>query len=726
MSRRDMSRTSQGDAQKAAATLLDARAVAVVGASPDDRKIGGKPMRFLRDFGFAGDVYPVNPRYEEIRGYRCYPDLESIDAPVDAVIVAVPSQRAQQVVAQCVRMNIGLIVMFSSGYAETGAEGAQRQAELMRLIEGSTTRLLGPNALGVANLSSGFIANFSQAFELQREVLRSGHIGFVSQSGAFGTFIFALSVEQGLGFKYFVATGNEADVTFSEVIDAMADDSEIRVIAGYIEGIRDGRRFTAACEKARVAGKQVVLIKTGSTPGGSVAAMSHTAAIAGADEVYEAVFRQARVLRVTDEEEMLDVLAVLESPRAMRGCRVGVLTMSGGAGVLIADALDAYGLELAPLALRTKNELASIVPEFGSTRNPVDLTGQFLAEPEMLKAALGCLLRDPGVDGVLVFLGLGRRFGEQIARTLHDAAATTDKPLLVAWIAGPGPVIARLREQGVPVLPSATRAVRSMSALARCYEAAIRPGRLLAPEHPGPGGSRIVARGTKGRCSEAQAKELLSRHGFQLLDERLARTGAEAAAHAAALGCPVALKVCAADLMHKSDAGGVALGIQGAEDVQRAYEGIIESVRKHSRGLAVDGVLVAPMAPAGVDMILGARRDPVFGPVLLVGAGGIYAEVLRDTALGVLPLSREDAEDLLRTLRAYPLLQGVRGEGPGDVAALLDAMDRLGDIMHEHPEIEELEINPLRVLPAGKGVIPLDALMIVNDEEAPVPVRMEP
>ena len=409
--------------------LLDARTVAVVGASPDDNKIGGKPMRFLREFGFGGRIYPVNPRYEEIGGHRCYRDLESIEGPVDVAIVAVPYQHAQPVVEQCVRKGVRQIVMFSSGYAETGADGADRQQTLMRSIEGSGTRLLGPNSLGIANLASGFIANFGQAFELPRGVLRSGRAGFVSQSGAFGTFIFTLSAEQGLGFKYFAVTGNEADITVSELIAAMVDDDEIDLVAGYVEGVRDGRRFLDACEKARAAGKPVLLIKTGRTPGGSAAAMSHTAAIAGADEVYQAVFRQTGAIRVDDEEEMLDIVGLMRSHKTMGGRRVGVLTMSGGAGVLIADALDRNGLELARLDPRTEAELARIVPEFGSTRNPVDLTGQFLSEPGMLRSALGCLLNDANVDAVVFFLGLGRRYGEQIAQTLREVAATV-------WYAG--------------------------------------------------------------------------------------------------------------------------------------------------------------------------------------------------------------------------------------------------------------------------------------------------
>lgn len=698
------------------AVLLDAHTVAVIGASPDDNKIGGKPMRFLREFGFRGRIYPVNPRYHEIGGHRCWPHIESIEGPIDVAIVAVPYQHAQLAVEQCVRKGVRQIVMFSSGYAETGSQGASRQQTLMRSLEGSGTRLLGPNSLGVANLASGFIANFSQSFELPSGTLRTGRAGFVSQSGAFGTFIFALSAEQGLGFKYFAVTGNEADITVSELIGAMAADDEIDLVAGYVEGVRDGRQFLVACEEARAAGKPVLLIKTGRTPGGSAAAMSHTAAIAGADEVYEAVFRQTGAIRVDDEEEMLDLVGLMRSHKTMRGRRVGVLTMSGGAGVLIADALDRNGLELARLDAETADKLGQIVPEFGSTRNPVDLTGQFLSKPGMLRAALGCLLEDANVDAVVFFLGLGRRYGEQIAQTLREVVATASKPLLVAWIAGPAPIIAQLRSEGVPVLPSATRTVRALGALARFGEACIKPPRSFSL--PGPLATPIVASGSAGRCSEAQTKALLKRYGIRLLDEMLVGSEDEAVESARAIGFPVALKVCAADLMHKTEAGAVALNLRDDAAVRLAYGRILEGALRHSPGLAVEGVLVSPMAGDGIEVIVGGRRDPVFGPVVMVGSGGIYTELLRDAAIGVLPLVSGEAHELICSLRIHPLLAGARGKASADVDALADCIEAVEKLMLEHPEITEIEINPLRVFQRGHGVVPLDALMVVGESHA--------
>jgi acyl-CoA synthetase (NDP forming) len=692
--------------------LLDAQSVAIVGASPDDGKIGGKPVRFLRDFGFKGRVYPVNPKYQEIRGWRCYPDVASIDEPIDIVVVTVPHQAALPVVRQCVSKGVRQIVMFSSGYAETGEEGRARQQELLEVLRGSATRLIGPNTLGIANLASGMVANFGQAFELPAGVLKSGRAGFVSQSGAFGTFIFTLAAENGVGFKYFVITGNESDVSMSEVIDAMLDDPEIDLVACYIEGLRDGRALLCACERARSLGKLIVLIKTGRTPGGSAAAQSHTAAIAGADEVYEAVFRQTGVLRVVDEEEMLDILTLCRGAHPVGGSRIGVLTMSGGAGVMLADSIDTLGLELAHLRHETTQALSAIVPAFGSTRNPVDLTGQFLAEPQMLDGALRGLLADPGVDAVIFFLGLGRRHGERIARTLRAVAKDLSKPLVVAWTAGPPGIIAGLLDDGIPVLPSPTRAVRAMAASSRHRHARSQPARSFSL--PCVVGAPLVPDGQAGRCSEAKTKQLLAEFGVTLPGERLVATADEAVAHAMSLEGPVVLKVCAADLPHKTEAGAVALGIRGEREVRAAHARILAACRQHAPQLRVQGVIVAPMMRDGVELIVGARRDPVFGPVVAVGAGGIHAEVLRDMAIAALPLVPGEAMALVRSLRIWPLLDGARGQPRADVDALIGVVEAVSAIMLGHPEIQEIEINPVRVLPRGMGAWPLDATMILG------------
>jgi acetate---CoA ligase (ADP-forming) len=699
-------------AHATAPVLLQAQSIAIVGASPDDNKLGGKPVRFLQDFGFRGRVYPVNPKYLQIRGLRCYPGLLAIEDEIDIVVCAVPERQVLAVIEECISKRVKQVIVFSSGFAETGAIGAERQRALIEAIAGKPLRLVGPNTLGVANIAEGMIANFSQGFELAPGVVKSGPVAFASQSGAFGTFIFALAAEQGIGFKYFSVTGNEADVTVTEFIEAMALDPDIDVVASYIEGIRDGRRFLAVAEGVRALGKPLVVIKTGRTLGGSEAAMSHTAAIAGADEVCDAAFRQTGVIRVNDEEEMLDVLITMRSAKPMSGRRVGVATMSGGAGVLIADALASYGLQLAALAPETQQTLKDVIPVFGSTRNPVDLTAHFLSDPSMLRRTLHCLLEDPGTDAVLFFLGLGRRYGAQIAEIVREAAGSTRKPLVVAWTAGPAAEIAQLREQGIPVLPSPTRSVRALAALARFGEFCRRRPRSFAL--PEVDAQRLKARTRSGHFSEIEAKTLLKVYGLAVPPEELAASEEEAAAIAAHIGYPVALKICSPELIHKTEAGGVMLGVPNEHALRTAYQTILRSAQAYAPGLHADGVLVTPMAPDGIEVIIGGRRDPVFGPMVMVGSGGLYTELVRDVTIRVLPLAEGEAGDMVRELRVYPVFTGARGHSEADLDSLANSVEIVSRLLVEHPEVIEVEINPLRVFGKGRGAWALDAVLKVS------------
>lgn len=697
--------------------MLKARSIAIVGASPDENKLGGKLVRFLQKYGYRGRVYAVNPKYREIRGIRCDPSLAAVEGPVDIVVVTVPYREVLQVIRECIQKGVKQAVVFSSGFAETGPEGAERERALKEIIQGTGMRLVGPNALGVANIADGLIANFSQSFEPTTGVVKSGPVGFASQSGAFGTFIFTLAAEQGIGFKYFVSTGNEIDVTITEYIAGMIADADIHMVAGYVEAIRDGRRFLAVAEHARQQRKPLVLIKTGRTPGGSAAALSHTAAIAGDDEVYDAAFRQTGVIRVSDEEAMLDVLNVMRWHRSVTGRRVSVLTNSGGAGVLIADALEAHGLELAKLRPETEDALKQIAPAFGSLRNPVDLTGQFLrlGDPGIgiLGQSLACLLDDPETDAVLLYLGLARRQGAKIAETLRNVARTATKPVVVAWTAGPAEEIARLRNEGVPVLSSPTRSVRALAALARLGETHSRKPRSFALPRT-ERGRRLQL--PSGDFSEARAKAVLREWGVPVPDERLCASEDEAAVFAAQVGYPIAMKVSSPGLVHKTEAGAVALGIQNKDALIAAFRSIVQDTTDHAPGLPVEGVLITPMAEDGVELIVGGRRDPVFGPVAMVGSGGIYTEVMRDAAIRVLPLVEGEAAEMLRELRIHPVLAGSRGKPASDVEAAARCIEAVARLLMSHPEVEDVEINPLKVFPEGHGAWALDAVLRVSPQ----------
>tara|TARA_R110000868_G_scaffold73791_2_gene213633 strand:+ start:6438 stop:8576 length:2139 start_codon:yes stop_codon:yes gene_type:complete len=694
---------------------LTANSLAVIGASPEYNKLGGRPLKLCDDYGYRGQLFPVNPKYEEIRGRKCYPSVEAIEHDVDMAIVALPFGAVFDAVSACVRKGVKQVIVFSAGFAETGDEGREAEQRIRKLLADSPTRVMGPNTVGYGNVGDGLIANFSMGFELGPEMVKTGPVGFASQSGAFGTFIFSLAAQQGLGFKAYGATGNELDLTVTDFISAMVGDDDIKMIACYIEGLRDGRDFLEAAESARRAGKPLVAIKTGRTAGGSAAALSHTAAIAGADEVYDAAFRQTGVIRVTDEEEMLDILDVFRTYRDIDGDRICVLSMSGGAGVLLADAVEAYGLKLAKFEKKTTAALKKVVPDYGSVNNPIDLTGKFMSHPHILEDSLYAVLDDGGSDAVIMFVGLLHLQGEIISGIIARAAERARKPFIVAWTAGPQAEIEKLRAQGIVVFGSPTRAVRATAALVAHGRAKRLPPRsfpLLG------GGERLVAPTSSGFFSEARAKDILRAAGVTMPKEKLCTSSAELDGAAKELSFPLVVKVCSPDLQHKTEAGGVALGIKDRAALGEAFEQVQANARKYDPKMKIDGVLVTEMVGGGFELIVGGRRDPVFGPIIMVGAGGIYAEMMSDSSIRVLPLASGEAEEMLRELRCFPMLNGARGKERLDFSAVAGCIDAIAGLLCAHPEIEELEINPLRVFAEGEGIGALDAVLRVNSSSA--------
>ncbi len=694
------------------ALRLSANSVAIVGASPDENKLGGKILRFLRKYNYRGRVYAVNPKCPEIDGISCFPTVASIQDALDLVVIAVPSAEVAKVIRECVRKGVKQAVVFSSGFAEIGPEGADLENVLGDIVRNSDMRLIGPNALGIANIADGLIANFSQGFDFGTNVVKPGLVGFVSQSGAFGTLIFTLASEQGIGFKYFACTGNEVDVTITECIASMINDSDVNIVAGYVESIRDGRQFLSVAEQARQAAKPLILIKTGRTPSGSAAALSHTAAIAGSEQVYEAAFHQTGVVRVNDEQAMLDLLHVMHRYRDMAGRRVGVLSNSGGAGVLIADALEIHGLTLSKLQPHTIDELKSVVPTFGSVRNPVDLTGQFLRSGqkgiEILRRSIECLINDADTDAIILYLGLARARGALISEVLPALTKTTMKPIVVAWTAGPKEPIRALREAGVPVIPSPTRSVRALASLADFADAC-----RFKPRSYDLSVSEITHKSLPltSEYSEAQAKLVLKRFGVQMPNEKLCQTEQDAIKFAEEIGYPVAIKASAQGLLHKTEIGAVLLGVRSKDELIDGFHTIIQNINTHTSGLHVEGILVSAMVQDGVELIVGAKRDPIFGPIVMAGAGGIYTEVFRDAAIRVLPISNGEAEEMLRELRVYSLLEGHRGKGMHDVSAASHCIEAVARVMITHPQIQNVEINPLRVFSMGQGAVALDAVL---------------
>jgi acyl-CoA synthetase (NDP forming) len=684
--------------------LFNPRSIAIIGASEDFGKVNGRPLKLLLDKGYSGQVYPINPKYGTLAGLRCYPDVASVGNPIDLAIIAVPAAHAQKAVEACAQADVGGIVVFSSGYAETGDEGRVREDQLAQAAHASSIPLCGPNTLGFWNAFDRVVATFSQAAE--GEVL-PGSVAFVTQSGAFGTAIVALARERGISLGYFVNSGNEADLHFAEFVRYVVHDPRVRVVAGYVEGLKDGADLLAVADEARSVGKPVIIVKVGRYAAGARAAMSHTGSLSGSDRVYSGVFRQKGIVRAYDVDELLDAIDALGISPLPNGRRIGIVTQSGGAGVLMADRAEEIGLEVPQLSEETKTALKKVIPAFGATGNPIDITAQFIADPTILRDALSLVIRDPNVDVAVFYLGLMERAVDVIVKNLRDAIEGCQKPLLVGWVAAPATARDKLREAGICMLPGATRAIEAARALVEYGTARLRPIEV----NPAPAPAQIPL--LRGAWPSRDAFDVLDRLGVPLAPWRFARTAEEAAEAAREVGLPVALKIESRDIVHKTEAGGVRLNLRDEDAVRSAFADVIDAAQRYEPKASIDGVIVQAMIDCEIEAIVGVQRDPQLGSLVMVGLGGILVEVFEDVAFRAAPLTRADALEMLRELRAWKLLGGVRGRPAADVDALVNvilAVSKLATVSME--SIAEIDLNPVKVRQAGKGAVAVDALIV--------------
>lgn len=693
---------SAGGTRRSLDALLAPRSVAVIGASDDPRRIGGRPLSYLLTRGFAGEVLAVNPSRDTVQGQPALSSLEDAERAPDLAIVAVPAAAVIATLEACAARGVGAAVVFSSGFAETGGDGSAAQRAMTAIARGSGMRILGPNCLGMYNASLGLFATFSSTIEI--ETPQPGPVGVVSQSGAYGAHVAHLARRRRVQTGYLVTTGNECDVEAAECIAWLAARDDVKVIAACAEGLRDGDALCAALDAAHRAAKPVVFLKMGRSREGAEAARSHTAALAGSDAVYDAVFREFGVHRARDTDELLDVAYAASFGMLPREARVGLMSVSGGMGIQMADAAERHGLALAPMPEATQARLRKRVP-FASARNPVDVTAQVFNDPALVDEYLDAMLDDAGYTAIVAFFtyvaGVAS-MAEPLAASLLRARTRHPDRLLVPSIVASGDIVARYEAAGCPCFEDPDRAVRAVAALAG-FAAAFDRAPRAAPPPPPP------VRWPAGELDEEAALALLAQAGLPAPALRRAASADEAAAAAADLGFPVALKVCSPDVAHKSDAGGVRLGLADADAVRAAYDGIRAAVARHSPGARVGGVLVTRMAPDGVDLVLGARHDPLFGPVVIAGLGGIFVEVLEDVSLRRAPVDTATARAMLRELRAWPLLAGARGRTPADVDAACAALVALSRFAAANPQAASVDVNPLRVFP--RGALMLDALV---------------
>ena len=689
--------------------LFNPRSVAIIGASEDPTRIGGRPLRYLQESGFRGKVWPVNPRRDRVQGLEARPDIGGVPGPVDVAMVAVAAGKVLDTVVACAEHGVRAAVVFTSGFAETDAAGAARQRRLSEIARSSGMRILGPNCLGVYNAAQGYFATFSTTLDVYRP--KPGRVAIVSQSGAYGAHLALIASRRRIDAGLWVTTGNECDITLPECIEWMAARADIEVVAAYAEGVRDGEAFLASLDAARALGKSVFILKAGRSEVGTQAARSHTDALAGADAVFDAVLTQHGIVRTDSTEEMLDAAYAASFGALPSSRRIGLMTISGGAGVMMADEAAVQGLDVAPMPETAQRRLKEKL-SFCTPRNPVDITAQVFNAPHLFAEFLDAMIDEGDYAALVIFLAYVASI-EFMARPVVEALIRArerypHRPILMSMI-GPDETIARYEALSVPVFEGAVRAIRAVSALARVREGHARNSAGDANMATHPTGKPYAG----GRLDEQEALKLLESWGIPVVETRAA-SSAESAAHAAsAIGTPVAMKILSPDIMHKSEAGGVALGV-GPANAAAEHDGLIERARFHDGYAEIRGTLVAPMV-SGVECIIGMRRDPIFGPVVMVGSGGVLAELIDDVAFRKAPIDHAEAKMMIAELRGARVLEGVRGRPRCDVDALADAIAALSRFAAAHGEVvESVDVNPFVVLPEGEGGVAVDALIVAR------------
>ncbi|MBY8977972.1 acetate--CoA ligase family protein [Rhodobacteraceae bacterium NNCM2] len=684
--------------------LLNPKSIAVIGASSDFRKVSGRPLKHLLEKGYAGRILPVNPKYDEIAGIPCHASIKDLPEIADCAIIALPARHVNDCVRDLGAFGIKAAVVFSSGFGEMGDAGHEMEAQLAETARTSGVRLLGPNCLGFINAFENVYATFSQYADGETN---SGPIAFVTQSGAFGTAIAALVRQRNLGLGYFINTGNQADLDFAELMMAVIEDPRIKVAAGYLEGISDGEALVRLAKRCRELGKPLVLTKVGRMESGARAAASHTGAMAVADTVFDAVIRQYGVLRARNEEQMLDFLEAFCQPRRATGNGLGIATQSGGAGVMMADRAEEVGMLVPSLGPATRSRLGEVMPTFGAAGNPVDVTGEFVARPELLTESVVAMLDDPKIDIAIVWLQLMNAHVDSLLEIFAEIKERTTKPFFVCWVAAPPRALAELRASGIAVFTAGERAVEAAAALSTfgLFEARSTGAGLEAvnrePETPP----------ADGLLPSVLASGWLRDAGIPMAPVVLANSAGEAIEAKRQFNGPVALKIESPDIAHKTEIGGVILNAESDTEVSDGFHTLIDRAKAGAPDARVSGVLVQEMSGGHVELVVGVQRDPVFGMIVMVGLGGIMVEVLKDVTFRKAPFGVEEAEEMLSELRMSVVLDGIRGRPPVSRKAIARMLANLSQWSAANKAwLAELDLNP--VLASADSISVVDCVMI--------------
>jgi acetyltransferase len=705
--------------------LFNPRGIAVVGASVEAGRPGAQTIAALQQHGFRGGVYPVNPRYPEVAGFRCYASLGAIAGECDVAVIALPAAQVPGVIRECGERGIGFAVVLGGGFREAGDDGARLEKLMLAAAQAGHVRIIGPNCLGLVNVHSRVYAAWGSL--TRPPLLPAGPVSAVLQSASLGTTLLVRCAAAGAGFRYVVTSGNEADTGASELIDCYVDDPETRVILAYLEGVTDGRAFMRAARRALAARKPLVVLKAGNTEQGRRAAASHTANLTGDYDIYRAVFRQCGVLEVGDLDEAADVTLCLLSGRLPKGRNVAVMGGSGGAAAMFADRADELKLRLPPLAERTLEVLKSNLPPLSSLRNPIDYTAGYPRADRRseFERAFAAVLDDPGIDQLAVMFAAAGRSQLQVGgELLAHVASSSKKPIIVfsgmtQEIAPEG--LGLMRAAGIAVMPSPKRAAAAMARLADYGPALERDAARTAP----PAISDIALPDLPSgavKLDEHESKRIIATAGVRATRDHLI---AVHAAHEvpADIPFPVAVKIVSPDIAHKTDIGAVRLNVPDRTAFAAAAAEVVANARRAVPGARISGILASEMVSDGLETIVGVVNDPVFGPVVAFGLGGVLVEALNDVSYRVAPFGPEEARTMIGELKARAVFDGTRGGPARDLEALAAALVQVSVLAWRlRDRLAELDINPLLVRPRGQGVVAADALIVLRQESlAPAP-----
>ena len=694
-------------------SFFNPRSVAIVGASAKQGKVGYEILTSMLKAGYPGRIFPVNNKADQIEGLKCFPDLASIGEVPELVIIVVPAAVVPDVMQQCVAVGAKSVIIITAGFKEVGAEGAQLEKKVVQIAKQGGVRVIGPNCLGLIVPNNRLNASFGGELPID------GAMGYLSQSGALMAAILDMANAGGIGFSKLVSIGNKADVDELDIIRAFGQDQDTKVIAGYLENIKDGNIFVREAENISQR-KPILLIKAGGTEAGAKAASSHTGSLAGGETAYEAVFDRAGIVRCNSIKQQFDYAQAFAYQSLPKGSRVAVITNAGGPGIMAADEIEKQGLKFAAFSDKTMSTLECELPAAANVRNPVDVLGDALAD--RYEFALSAVLDDDNVDMALVLLTpqAMTQCAETAQVLVKVTSQKTNKPVLACFLGAKKVDQAKsiLRQGGIPTYESPESSVATMKVMADYVRWKSRPKRivkLFAVNRRRV--ENIIERHLRHgirEINEMDSKEILEAYGFVTPKSSIATTSEQAAAVANQLGFPVVLKIVSPDILHKSDSGGVKVGLRNAVDVMDAFDLMMFRIPKSRPDANILGVLVQQMCTVGREVILGMNRDKRFGPLMMFGMGGTMVEVLKDVSFYLAPLTAEEAKEMLISTRTYRMLEGVRGQQGVDIDAIAEGLQRLSQLVTEFPQIQEMDINPYMVGPANTTPVAVDARISVE------------